>query len=484
MSTFTKVFKSSSTVINPRDLSNYYGGGEVRNEMGVGGMYYSSTVIPELNKTSSIAEDVYMNNGEFLTLLGSGLVSISGIIDSYANLGDSINDSVNNIDVIKVTVTATSSDGTVIYYNENEHSFNDDVSSTLEQSGSLRDLAKAWGMKTDLTSLTSPLSIAMKMVNMTTQKEVTVESVIGGAVLGTVQSQLNNLAISAVAKAIGITSATAPVMVGALALNMVLNELEEMALGLDSHFGFGGDLQSTDDYGFSSGDRYSAPSSFVNELAKTLNSLIGTSYSTYANNYTTNLKGEINSWTDPSGEGEVTDLSSNVYGIDVTDKDIQTKVETELTDSYFGSGWGSDSSNEGYGDNSGDANSDSTGGGGYSSDGTIICTALAKHGVFTRKQLARQFRHTIATYPEFVYDGYMVWGSIIVDKINNSKSVKLWTSIMTNRWSYIEGRRTLRGFLANYMVVGLSYVVGCYMVFKKHVGLSKEKITDIIQKIR
>ena len=174
------------------------------------------------------------------------------------------------------------------------------------------------------------------------------------------------LATNGITAGLGLTGVAG--VVSGMVIGAALKEAMEVAMGLDSSFGFGGELDTS-----ATGvvaDRY-APSLTISEaIDKALNQ-----NSTLNTNFTTDINGYINSVTTTNSEGRMTthDLSGVHYGIDVANQNVQTSVNTSLTDSYFSGGKSSNTGNYGsdgrFGGNGGRGGNTGSDGNGFGSGG-------------------------------------------------------------------------------------------------------------------
>lgn len=314
VATINKVFKTSSTVINPSDISNFYAGGELRNEMVAGGDYWSPTSINKFNESVSVDNNTFITTGEPLKIIGFGFDDLAKSINEMYNIANTLNQAVNETRVVRITVTATSTtSNNVLYKSSNDYNVSDgldnnknnysDVSGTTSRD----DLAKAWNNRSDMFSLLkgNPIQVGLTLYDVLTNKEVSVETRLQGMAIGTVYSQFNNLAVKGVLSLANITKVTPATYVVAGLVSATFGELAEMALGLDNAFGIGGEYVSNGVYGESKGFLG------LTTLGKQISSLFGNTETFDL----TNLNGDvIGDYTVTGGLFDTNMYSTEMYG--------------------------------------------------------------------------------------------------------------------------------------------------------------------------
>jgi len=97
-------------------------------------------------------------------------------------------------------------------------------------------------------NVSTPIALSFSIVHALTGDEMTFKETFAAGVLGTVMSGVANVISQSVANFVGVVSVYGAVAVSAV-VGTVLSELTQMALGIDNHFGFGGDLIGFDNNG-------------------------------------------------------------------------------------------------------------------------------------------------------------------------------------------------------------------------------------------
>lgn len=262
-----------------------------------------------------------------------------------------------------------------------------------------------------------------------------------------------NQASAGIAGALGVTSVAGSMVIGAL-IGAAVTEAMEVALGLDRSFGFGGDFKGNDETGAPSFDR---DMGFLEGLSRALGfdtSAIGQVGLDGSFNGMQSYSGQLSNITDGwasgalntgfgSGSAYSNDMATGTtswggfkdaeaaFGLDGVDTDTDTNTSTGSSTSSSGGGGGYNGGSS-YGGGRGDSNGNASGSG-HGSDGTVICTALSKYGVFTKDELREQFKYTLKTHNRRTIDAYHLWAKYFVRKIEQRKQIGFWSYVMRHR---------------------------------------------------
>lgn len=258
MATIRKVFQSEPDAINYKDKNNWYAGGDLVNATMAGGDLWNPTANALItNNREKTDKNAMLLAGNILPYLGYGFGTLLNTIDSFSQFQTFLESNNKTTLVLRIDITVTTDNGQIIYSSsgsENEYGGDDSYGNNFQDDskniGTLKDLAGAWENRVDILGLISanPLTIAKTIYNVVTGESVTVKNRLSGALVGTVYSTFQSLAMQGIAKLAGITALTPAVMVGFGILGAIFGELVEMALGLDNHFGFGGELTGFDSF--------------------------------------------------------------------------------------------------------------------------------------------------------------------------------------------------------------------------------------------
>lgn len=250
---------------NAKDKEQWLAGGELRHSTFAGGYNFSPTKEPSYkNKRSNIDENGAMLSGNFMFLnAGFGAVNYlvnGGLLDLMVDFDKS------EVVVYRYEATATNSvSGEVLSYRSGDSS--DFSFASPEQSfDTLQTLAIF-----DNQFSQTPITFAISVINMVTNEELSLSETIAAGIVGTAISTFKGQAITATAKALGITSLGIKSLGLLSVLSEVFDEAVEMAFGSDSSFGFGGDIQGTNEFG---DGLFSAPISVQKGLTDVFNEVM------------------------------------------------------------------------------------------------------------------------------------------------------------------------------------------------------------------
>ena len=260
-------------------------------------------------------------------------------------------------------------------------------------------------------------------------------------------------ASAGIAGALGISSVAGSMVIGAI-IGAAITEAMEVALGLDRSFGFGGDYNGNDETGAPSFDR---DMGFLEGLSRALgfdSSAIGQVGLDGSFNGMQSFSGQLSNINDGWASGALNTGwgSGSAYSNDIATgtvswggfKDAEAAfgldgVDTDTTSSGTSSGGGGYNGGSSYGGGKGDSNGNASGSG-HGSDGTVICTALSKYGVFTKNELKEQFKYTLKIHDKETIEAYHRWAKYFVKKIEEGKQVAFWTFVMKHRANEVSFR--------------------------------------------
>ena len=237
---------------NPKDRSQWLAGGTLKNETYPGGQLWSPVAIPSIDNKKYVDSASNLLNGNVLSNLNIGFESVQALVMGGA-LDLMFNKDIIESRTIRVSISVSTASGAILYSSSKDSIlYNNEGNSEYNANGyenvnvstaNLEDLSKAWNAQKDITSLlnANPVKIAMTLYDFATNTEVSVETRLTGAVLGTVYSTFKSLAFQGIAQLANVTAMSPAVYVGYGLFSAIFGELAEMALGLDNHLGFGGD---------------------------------------------------------------------------------------------------------------------------------------------------------------------------------------------------------------------------------------------------
>lgn len=352
----------SHEIPNFKDENQWRAGGLLHNEKYPGGFLYNPTVVlgPEerLNK-----DDIsHMINGSFTSWLNPAFTQIQSDIKGFDFLDlfvearetkivsyeITVKINQNGKESSKTHIVITSQDGETGSFDFGQHQEYADMS-TAE----MAEAVKAPGinlMSPDLK--TAFVSVAIKNVlsgEFFESPKMSVRDFAISSLNKTIQSMLSTQMTSFAAKALGLKSMYAVGILN-IAIGMVVGELAEMAMGLDNHFGFGGEYSGTLGTNF-----YSEKKGFIEGIKESIGGLFGNEYSNMATTYSGETLGQLNAnyaEMTTSTFGEFSRLSRNIDNynnigntIDSFAKEVSTfgsfkslEKELGLNSSYAGGG--------------------------------------------------------------------------------------------------------------------------------------------------
>jgi len=483
--TYRKVSTRVFDLPDKKDRYQWLAGGTLRNETLAGGYLWSPVDVPSFENNATVGKTANLLNGNMLEYLGYGFGKTLGILgggildlmfddDVRETIILSINIEFKNERTGQVLVTK-SFDFNSDSNGDSDRTFDSDLFNNANAKDmSLDEIAATWNSRSNLRSLlqANPLLLTLEIINLATQSKATIETRLAGALLGTVTATIKQAISQAVVKSLGITAMTPAVFVGLQIFNMVFNELIEMVLGLDNHFGFGGDYIGTKGGMAQFEEAYSAEQ--VTESIKGMfgfESVLDVEYTTKAGAYTGYGK------TEYTGFGEFGD-EFGFGGTVISEYDDYGKFEHTVDTGWFGdvystydqgdytrtswSGAFEESSNTvegntintsinsigGYSVTGTDAlgndvnistdaegnitsSEDADSGGG---DGSVICTVLKDKGDMTDEVYASDDLYGQLVDKE-VYEGYLIWGKPLAKEMRNHRVLYLLMKPLVVSWS-------------------------------------------------
>ena len=241
---------------NGKDKNQWQAGGNLRNSTYSGGYSWSPTSVPSFdNKRHTGDKNAALLGGNILSYLGYGFGDIMALVNG-GELDLNFKDSAKEVFVFSITLQLINPEGIEVAKKEFDYDFESDSSLGIGSGGggysgiggkvdvtemnNMDTLAEMMQNRVDVTSL-NPVSVVISVINAVTGDKTTVEGVLGGMLIGTVQSGIQQAMTKAVASAVGVTSLNVVTALTLGVVSMVLNELFEMAIGVDRSFGFGGE---------------------------------------------------------------------------------------------------------------------------------------------------------------------------------------------------------------------------------------------------
>lgn len=249
----SQVLTTNYHLSNPNDPSEWLAGGELRNESYPGGEYFSTLKMPSFNnKKASLDFSNVLTLGLFTSYLLPSLTNINNIVNQF-DLLNLYSLEVNETRVIQYTITITdTSTQNVLDTSSNDIDISDYTNALTNTSTlSLEDLNAINENSFNIVSMISnpnPISITVSIVDLAYGKDMTFEQIIGAGLFGTVKSTMTSFVTNAVTQTLGLNNIT-QLLAAQTITGLIVGEFLEMALGLDNHFGFGGDFVGTDEYG-------------------------------------------------------------------------------------------------------------------------------------------------------------------------------------------------------------------------------------------
>jgi hypothetical protein len=247
----TKYIVHEQEVPNGKDLSQFFAGGTLRNETYAGGVNFSPTTIPAFkNQLQGVDINVAMMNGNF-SFLNPAFASINSLINLV--FFDLIAQSHKETDIYTVTLEITDTQTQDIIYSGTSDSSDYDTQ-TLG-----KNLTDDFDIEEINTIAKNPIEISpalvsnplVAMINITTNYSVneSFEVSIGKVAYGTVMGGFRNMAVSKALDVLGLQAMSLAGLTIAGLVTSLFNEVAEIGLGLDNHFGFGGEFAGVDQNG-------------------------------------------------------------------------------------------------------------------------------------------------------------------------------------------------------------------------------------------
>lgn len=230
----------------PKDRNEWFGGGGFYNETQAGGGLWSPTSFPNAPAKQGNDNNSKLMSGDILSFLGYGFGDILRTMDNFLYSDSLFANNSKTVSVYKIDIRVTGLSGKVIYEQSSGEASMDNYSQkhTTAQTNDLEEIAKAWDNRADITSslIGNPLQIAVTVHDVLTNDSITIEEKLQALTVGTANELFKSITTQAV---LGLANISAVSPMGLIAggfLGLLFDELVEMALGLDNHFGFGGDV--------------------------------------------------------------------------------------------------------------------------------------------------------------------------------------------------------------------------------------------------
>jgi len=232
-----------SDSFDPKDLDEWLAGGSFRNESFAGGANFSPTQTPSFDNKKGTSDINSLTLAGNFDLLNPALINNESqinmdVLDLY-----SFNPSTSSFEaVITFTITDDITNEVLVSRTNDLEDFTPGVDFAAV-SLDMQNLADIYNEKLDLTTLsfTNPVTLAINIQNLTKSENINVA--VGKVVYGTVLGQLKKVVINKVLQMLSLTNSFAILAVG-FTLDALFNEVTEMAMGLDTDFGFGGELMT------------------------------------------------------------------------------------------------------------------------------------------------------------------------------------------------------------------------------------------------
>jgi len=280
----TKASAVSYTLPNPKDEHQWLAGNTFYNEKNAGGMIWSATnpLAPD-ERPDSKDLGLIINRGSYHSYLNEGFTEIQSTLKGFGFL-DLFGDYTSIESIYKVEIKVTSStDGSTLL----------DETKFIKGDGELDSLSEItnsnMGVDTIANILATP-GMDLMSLNAMAVAQFTVTNLMDGKLFESGQFQLGNMLASSLYKtamnlatqkittglvsALGIKSIYAAGILSGV-IGVVLTEFVEIGLGLDNHFGFGGEIIGYDTEG---NPVYGREVGFFEGLTDMFNSVIDSSY--------------------------------------------------------------------------------------------------------------------------------------------------------------------------------------------------------------
>ncbi len=266
---------------NYKDPDQWLAGGNLRNDTFAGGNGYSPTATPSLDNKEHSTDNNGMMLSEPLSLLNNGFNNVNYLVNG--GLLDLMHENeMRNVQVISWTISLSSMAGVMLGYATGEHSFNNsdgDIHNDSEQT--TNDINDIFENRFSVSQ--DPVSISISILNSLTGDGMTIEKTLQAGIVGTVMSGISNAITGVVTEMLGVKT-IGVYLSTSLFVNVVFSELVQMALGLDTHFGFGGSFVGTSKDGW---NKYEE-SYNLNQIKESLKETFGMDY-----DKTVRLEGEV-----------------------------------------------------------------------------------------------------------------------------------------------------------------------------------------------
>lgn len=449
MQDFRRVLVDYSGTLDKNDRQQWLAGGELRESTHAGGDLWSPTGSSntEILKPD-VSKEALLMNGNILSYLDAPRNKIQGKMEGK-ELGTIYEDSTVNVNVISVTVDVTSPLGSVITKDGEFHV--NELGAIAEASLDNPTLQSTISMLGD-TNMTGPEIAAGLLGSMLTSAPIgsvlgvslynalngrteRISQVIGqyavNQTLGMITKGISTMATNVLGTVspLGLLSVT-------MAVSALVTEAFEVMVGLDNHFGFGGQfLGSYDDKGNA---QYGREKSFKQGLRD----LMPDTFLELTN------EDILSNWEEAGFTGseveaamnqaDLSDYADNPQDIGAPSPNAMSELDaynlanygttTPTTEQTLGTGGEGNGGDGGFGNDSpgdqGRQGGDRQGGGsspdGSSSDndsgGTYCCTAMNRSGKWQRVRTVRMEKWH-KTQPKWWILGYNVWGKIVAKHV-------------------------------------------------------------------
>jgi len=239
---------------NPKDKNQWYAGGILRNESFSGGVNFSSLSIPSYNNKKQTADiSVAFFTGNFI-FLNSGYSLVTSLVDGgVLDLMRYTNETKHIKIDYDLTITNTITKD-IISSNSGSFTFSDD-GIKYDDIMTTQDIFDIYNAPKVNLFDADILTVSLSMIDSLTREEFDISKTVQSVMLNATLGRFKSLAIEQGLKTFGLSGFNIATFGIIGAISSIFNEAVEIALGLDNHFGFGGEFVGKVD----GVDAYTAP---------------------------------------------------------------------------------------------------------------------------------------------------------------------------------------------------------------------------------
>jgi len=509
-----KVVTKETIKYNPSNKNEWLPGGAFKNSLLPGGAFFSPIVEknmkidarPKLDFATAISTE------NLFSFLNKGYTDLKSTINSFGFL-DLLNDykiSETIIYNIKIYVNEEEIISQNIIVNIDNSKGGGETSSSIttpNKTMSLSQMNEAMSFQDDKSLVSDVLGllgynsftsvVAISITDLAQGKTAKAQSRVANFTINQAISTFSQLATSKALSALGITS-----QLGALglfsAVKAVLTEAFEMAIGLDNHFGFGGEFLGENEFGEG---MFSAPSSFAEVASDTFSEIGG---------FLTGQEVNTDTYNPDLTNVSVTDSAGNTIGFQSTSgnftgmgglagfSDNFGNNIGNISDAIGGGGsFGQLSDPSGFGmDSVGDSNGlgfgnddnglgaglggintgglssvgDANNGSGTTGGGRHCCTVLVKRKIWRLKRL-KDLGKWDKKQNKIWKVGYQVGGKMVAKYYDKDEKIDDYTKMMNAFYdTHVLGKkRTWQTYRAYIRIYPMVYITGIYCIIKEKI---------------